>query len=257
MRVAGRLFRAAGIIPGHDWEAERQSVLAAVNRHCFDQERHRYTDVPGKAYFSCHVNAWAILAGAADSGLRTELSAALTEDPGLTGCTLYFAFYLLEAMHRTGNDAGFETVLKQWEPMLELGFTTFPECPSADTRSDCHAWSAGPLYHLLRHYAGVYPAEPGYAVVGVEPAAGLLRSRPCCRSAGGRLLTVSGRPGDGLYALVRLPAQNPAEGRHGIRSQARRTRDRQPHSTRYGSGDSDGGVRTGLNRCSCGKFPAL
>lgn len=196
-RVAGRLFRAAGIIPGHDWEAERQSVLAAVNRHCFDQERRRYTDVPGKAYFSCHVNAWAILAGAADSGLRTELSAALTEDPGLTGCTLYFAFYLLEAMHRTGNDAGFETVLKQWEPMLELGFTTFPECPSADTRSDCHAWSAGPLYHLLRHYAGVYPAEPGYAVVGVEPAAGAPPFTAVLPVGGGRLLTVSGRPGDG------------------------------------------------------------
>ena len=157
----------------------------------------RYTDMPGKAYFSCHVNAWAILAGAADSGLRTELSAALTEDPGLTGCTLYFAFYLLEAMHRTGNDAGFETVLKQWEPMLELGFTTFPECPSADTRSDCHAWSAGPLYHLLRHYAGVYPAEPGYAVVGVEPAAGAPPFTAVLPVGGGRLLTVSGRPGDG------------------------------------------------------------
>lgn len=160
-------------------------------------------------------------------------------------------------MHRTGNDAGFETVLKQWEPMLELGFTTFPECPSADTRSDCHAWSAGPLYHLLRHYAGVYPAEPGYAVVGVEPAAGAPPFTAVLpvggRPAADRLRTAGGR----LYALVRLPAQNPAEGRHGIRSQTRRTRDRQPHSTRYGSGDSDGGVRTGLNRCSCGKFPAL
>lgn len=252
-----RLFRAGGIDPGHDWEAERKNVLAAVNRHCFDPERRRYTDVPGKAYFSCHVNAWAILAGAADSGLRTELSAALTKDPGLTGGTLYFAFYLLEAMHRTGNNAGFEAVLKQWEPMLELGFTTFPECPSTDTRSDCHAWSAGPLYHLLRHYAGVYPAEPGYAVVGVEPSGGGSsvhgRAAGRRRTAADRLRTAGGR----LHALVRLPAQNPAEGRHGVRSRTRRIRDRQPHSTRYGSGDSDGGVRTGLNRCSCGKFPAL
>ena len=71
------------------------------------------------------------------------------EDPRLARCTLYFSFYLLEMMRKLNRYDDFRKILERWSAILEQGFTTFPERPG-ETRSDCHAWSAGPFYQLLK-----------------------------------------------------------------------------------------------------------
>jgi hypothetical protein len=55
--------------------------------------------------------------------------------------------------------------------MLENGLTTFQEGDYKD-RSDCHAWSASPLYHFLSIVAGINPAEPGFRSVEIRPSLG-------------------------------------------------------------------------------------
>ena len=52
--------------------------------------------------------------------------------------------------------------------MLDMGLSTFAERPEP-TRSDCHAWSASPVYELLATVAGVTPASPGFKTVRIEP----------------------------------------------------------------------------------------
>ena len=59
--------------------------------------------------------------------------------------------------------------------MLSQGLTTFAEKPEP-ARSDCHAWSASPLYDLLATVCGVVPASPGFATVRIAPALGELQS---------------------------------------------------------------------------------
>lgn len=59
--------------------------------------------------------------------------------------------------------------------MLGLGLTTFAEKPEP-VRSDCHAWSASPLYDFLSTICGVVPASPGFASVRIAPALGELES---------------------------------------------------------------------------------
>lgn len=44
--------------------------------------------------------------------------------------------------------------LNDWIGLLELDCTTCPETPHA-SRSDCHAWSALPMYEMMRTIAGV------------------------------------------------------------------------------------------------------
>jgi hypothetical protein len=51
--------------------------------------------------------------------------------------------------------------------------TTFAEGDYKD-RSDCHAWSASPLYHLLSIVGGVRPDAPGFTSVKIEPRFGAL-----------------------------------------------------------------------------------
>ena len=54
--------------------------------------------------------------------------------------------------------------------MVRWGLTTCPEIPDfVRSRSDCHAWSAGPLVEFCREILGVRPLEPGWRVIGIEP----------------------------------------------------------------------------------------
>lgn len=148
LRIAAGLASVIGMDGSRDLE-HRRTVLDAVNRLCYSESEHLYTDVPGRPWYSQHVNAWAILAGAAAPEWRDALAEAVLNDERLAPCSLYFAFYLLELMRRLDNRSGFRRLLTRWETLLDHGFTTFPECPWLSTRSDCHAWSAGPFYQLL------------------------------------------------------------------------------------------------------------
>jgi len=57
--------------------------------------------------------------------------------------------------------------------MVNRGLSTFAERPDP-TRSDCHAWSASPVYELLATVAGIETAAPGFARVSIEPHLGQL-----------------------------------------------------------------------------------
>ena len=50
----------------------------------------------------------------------------------------------------------------------EQGNTTCPEEPD-ESRSECHAWSALPIYELIRCVAGIQPGEPGWESVRICP----------------------------------------------------------------------------------------
>jgi alpha-L-rhamnosidase len=99
----------------------------------------------------------------------------LLSDESLIQATMYFRFYLFMAMIKTGHGDMVLQQLRQWEDMLNLGLTTFAEKPEP-TRSDCHAWSASPLYFFLSSVAGIMPAEPGFRSVLIEPRPGKLNT---------------------------------------------------------------------------------
>ena len=148
-RIAAELAEKI-VLDGSEYRAWRLRTVNAVNKLCYESGTGLYTDVPGRAWYSQHVQAWAILSGAATEERREFLKNAILSDDRLSPCTLYFSFYLLQVMDALDDGAGMRKLLERWEKILDLGFTTFPECPRPDTRSDCHAWSSGPLYFLLK-----------------------------------------------------------------------------------------------------------
>lgn len=86
------------------------SVLHAVNRNRYSEERGLYADTPEKCWFSQHSNIWAVLAGAADHERSNHILDAVLIDKTLSPCTLYFSFYLLEVLCENGR---FEAFLDQ------------------------------------------------------------------------------------------------------------------------------------------------
>jgi hypothetical protein len=64
--------------------------------------------------------------------------------------------------------------LSEWREMLNTGAYTLFE-NQEPTRSDCHAWSSHPLFHLPCSVAGIRPSAPGFREVLIAPQPGDLK----------------------------------------------------------------------------------
>ncbi|MBC7903479.1 MAG: hypothetical protein H7Y27_08650 [Gemmatimonadaceae bacterium] len=98
----------------------------------------------------------------------------ISADTSLAQCSYYFKFYFTEALRYAGLADQFTATLGPWNDMLARGLTTFAE--EADpVRSDCHAWSASPVYYFLSLICGITPQSPGFETVRIEPHPGELK----------------------------------------------------------------------------------
>ncbi len=155
------------------YEELAAGLRAAVVRQCWDARRQLFADTPARDSFSQHANTLAVLSGAIDGEKAADLIRRTLADRSLVQCSTYFRFYLLRAMKQAGLGDDYLAQLGPWRKMLEFGLTTFAEKPDP-TRSDCHAWSASPVYEFLATVCGIEPASPGFATVKIEPHLGAL-----------------------------------------------------------------------------------
>ncbi|GAA4416352.1 hypothetical protein GCM10023187_47710 [Nibrella viscosa] len=173
--------RAADLLAyyGQNERAEHYRTLArqqtkAVYKQCWDAGRGLLADTPEKNRFSQHANILAVLTDAVPVAQQPALLQKVMTDTSLTQATFYFKYYLFQAMKKAGLGDQLIPQLKPWYNMLAMGLTTFAENPEP-TRSDCHAWSASPLYEFLSTICGINPAEPGFRSVRLEPYLGELQ----------------------------------------------------------------------------------
>ncbi len=157
------------------YDERRREVLEACAK-TIDLTRGYYPDAQGIASFSQHTQIMAVLAGAYDDRLADgrRLMESVLSDTSLIQTTYYYRFFLIEALAKLGMADLYLSQLGPWREQLALGLTTFAEKPDP-TRSDCHAWSASPSYHLLRLVGGVDIREGG-RVVDFAPQLGDLRN---------------------------------------------------------------------------------
>jgi alpha-L-rhamnosidase len=99
---------------------------------------------------------------------------ALCYDKGLVRAGPYFSYYVCRALHQIGAGSRLVDRLRTWQTFLDVGLKTFPE-HGVLSRSDCHAWNAHPLFHMLTGILGVGPGSMGFESVIIEPHLGDLR----------------------------------------------------------------------------------
>lgn len=150
------------------------SLLSAVKKNCWDNEKKLFADDITHSSFSQHANIMAILADALPEKEQRNLFHKIVDDSSLIQATLYYRFYLFRALKKVGLGDDYLNMLQPWKDMLAIGLTTFAEKPEP-TRSDCHAWSASPNYDLLSLVCGIEPAQPGFRSVRIEPCPGKLK----------------------------------------------------------------------------------
>ncbi|ARK11631.1 family 78 glycoside hydrolase catalytic domain [Fibrivirga algicola] len=185
LQQAYTYLRAADLFAhyGQNQKAEHYRELSrrlnkAVMERCWSPARGLVADAPDKKQFSQHANILAILTNAIPAAQQRELLAKVmrpTPADSLRPATYYFKFYLFQALKKTGMGDEFIPQLQPWHKMIANGLTTFAEQPEP-TRSDCHAWSASPVYEFLSTVCGINPAEPGFRSVNITPYLGTLPS---------------------------------------------------------------------------------
>lgn len=175
LQLAYTLRQAAALFEFYGKKAEAahyaalaRSLAKTTYNRCWDSERGLLADTPAKRTFSQHANILAVLTDAVENDLQPILLKDIILDKTITQTTLYFRFYLLEALRKHDMGKELNAQLDDWRKMLDMGLTTFAEEPEP-TRSDCHAWSAGPNYHFLSTILGINPGSPGFSTVLIQP----------------------------------------------------------------------------------------
>ncbi len=164
---------------GNSCEKDRYQKLAAdlsagTFKLCFDKGRNEMADTPEKKSWSQHASIFGILSGAVPESDAKQVMTKILSDKSLIQATFYYRFYLNRAMVQSGMADLYYSQLTPWRDMLKIGLTTFAETPEP-SRSDCHAWSASPLYDFLATICGIMPDAPGFSSVRIAPAPGELK----------------------------------------------------------------------------------
>jgi len=169
LNKASDLLKQYGYIQkSNDYNKASKSIKSYVFKTCWNDSINLLADNSEKKTYSQHVQALAVLSNAIPSDKQKEVLLNSYNNDSVIACTYYFKFYFFEALRKSGLGDLYIEMLEPWNKMLEFGLTTFAENPEP-TRSDCHAWSASPVYHLLSIVSGIEPLENGFKKVKISP----------------------------------------------------------------------------------------
>ena len=159
-----------------DYYAKKAIQLkGTIKRKYWDAEKKLFADTNEKKGYSQHVNSLAILAGIVDGDDLVEVGNGLLNDKSLTQCTVYFKYYLHQALNKAGLGNDYMNWLGIWRENINLGLTTWAEDSRLNTvRSECHAWGASPNIDFFRIVLGIDTDAPGFSKIKIEPHVGTM-----------------------------------------------------------------------------------
>ena len=163
---------------GNTFMANKYDQAAAklkegIQNAYWDAGKGLYAQTIEKKLFSQHANSLAILTGMVSGEQAKQVAQKMLTDTTLSQCSVYYKFYLHEALVKAGLGNDYLKWLDIWRENIAQGLTTWAETSDVDgTRSDCHAWGASPNIEFFRTLLGIDSAAPAFAKVKIEPRLG-------------------------------------------------------------------------------------
>ena len=161
------------------WREKAEKLKPAIIKTFFDEGRGLFASDAAKKSFAEHAQCLALLTDVFEGARAKALFEKLITEKNIHRITVYFSYYLFETYFKFGRADLFLKRLDLWKGYVKLGATTTleaPEYPGRDSRSDCHAWGAHPLWFLRTGVAGIRSAAPFFEKVRVAPQPGGLKS---------------------------------------------------------------------------------
>ncbi len=142
-----------------NWRREIRQLARAIEKTFLDPVSGLLADTTAKDSFSEHVQVLAVGAG---------LKTSWPDVPCAVHTTGFFDHYTFEALRLLGRGDLIRKRFKRWYDMLSYDICTTLEAPEP-SRSDCHAWSAHPVFHAAATLAGIRPMTPGFKKIRIAP----------------------------------------------------------------------------------------
>jgi alpha-L-rhamnosidase len=170
-RLAAQMEARMGLQElARQYRAKAAQLSATIQNKYWDASRGLYADTEEKDKFSQHTNSLAILSGMLHKEKAFALGKKLVSDTSLTAASIYFKYYLHQALVKAGLGNDYLDWLEIWRENIRLGLTTWAEMSDVNqSRSDCHAWGASPNIELFRTVLGIESDAPGFRKVRIEP----------------------------------------------------------------------------------------
>ncbi|MBK0380597.1 alpha-L-rhamnosidase-related protein [Mucilaginibacter segetis] len=150
-------------------------LKATIKRKYWDPAKKLYADTEEKKGYSQHANSLAILTGVVNDADMAAVAHNMLTDTTLTQCTVYFKYYLHQALVKAGLGNDYMNWLGIWRDNIKMGLTTWAEYSDLETtRSDCHAWGASPNIEFFRTVLGIDSYAPGFSKIKIEPHLGTI-----------------------------------------------------------------------------------
>lgn len=157
------------------YNAKVAQLKATIQRKYWDPAKKLYADTKERNGYSQHVNSLAILTGMVSGADMPALAKKLLNDKSLTQCSVYFKYYLHQALVKAGLGNDYMNWLGIYRENMAMGLTTWAEYSDVNTsRSDCHAWGASPNIEFFRTILGIDSYAPGFSKIKIEPRLGNL-----------------------------------------------------------------------------------
>lgn len=169
LKCAADLHEAAGH-PGmaQDYKNLQTRIVEQIHHLCWSEERGMYSEGPQFEQYTQHAQAWAVLNGAEKKERAKQILKNAMDQEDVIQCSFSTAYEWFRAMETAGLYGETKENMMRWAALPSQGCTACPEEPE-NGRSECHAWSALPLYEMVCVMAGIRASEPGWKSVCVRP----------------------------------------------------------------------------------------
>lgn len=189
-----------------DYRARRDALNAAIREHFWDSQSRYYRDTLHTDGKSQHTAIWAVLAEIETGETARHLAEAML-DENMVQCSFSMGFFLFRALEKTGLYQKADRLFDGFRRMIDLHCTTWCENPD-HPRSECHGWSASPLYEFPTQILGVKRTAEGYRTVEISPNTGnLTEAEGTVPTPYGCIAVKWKRSGDGILLAYRAPAE--------------------------------------------------
>jgi hypothetical protein len=155
------------------YSAKAEQLKATIQRKYWNPAKQLYADTKNHNSYSQHVNALAILTGMLNKADMKTVANNMLSDESLTKCSVYFKYYLHQALVEAGLGDDYMSWLDIYRENIAMGLTTWAEYSDVNTsRSDCHAWGSSPNIEFFRMVLGIDSDSPGFKKVKITPHLG-------------------------------------------------------------------------------------
>lgn len=175
LKEASALERALGMSAlAEHYDAIGKRLQSCLCDKYWNENRNLFADTSKHDSFSQHANLLAVLADILTAEDAKDVAEQILTDSSLTKSTIYYRYYLHQALDKAGLGDNLLDVLTDWRKQMALGLTTWAESPEP-SRSDCHAWGASLNIEFYRIILGIRSGAPGFKRVIIKPSLGDLK----------------------------------------------------------------------------------